>query len=239
MTFLNSLFEKSKIRTESKEEIEKNRIVVFLIPNKIYQEELLQIAKSATNVFGKIIYLSLNRPSESIIGALKEIDVNTEKFLFVDAVNKGVKPDIAYHNVVFINSPQDFEKFNIELNQIIEKEKFECLLFDSLSTLLIYHDDTTTVKFIHDLIMKLRLLHDSAEFTCLLDDVNSTLVKDLSMFADEIVNLGGEKAKLKEGEFRQERIAKLESESRAIEQAYASKLISEQSYLKTEERINQ
>ena len=238
MSFLDSLFAKPK-KESSKEQIIKNKVIIFLIPNKIYQAELLRIVESIANKFSRILYLSLNKPTESIIETFKEINIDTEKFLFVDGVNKDVQPNLTYNNIVFINSPENFEKFNTELNQIIENEKCECLIFDSLSTLLIYHDDTATVKFIHDLIVKLRLHNESAEFTCLLDDANSTLIKDISMFADEIINLEGEKTEITKNDLKREQIIKLENELKSIEQAYNSKLISEQSYLKTEERIIQ
>lgn len=236
MPFLD-LFKKSKKGSE-REKIEKNKIVVFLIPDKTYQEELLRIAKSAANVFNRTLYLSLNKPAEYFIDMFKQNSINVEKFLFVDAVSKEIKSGISDEGVIFVDSPKDLGKFDEELSHVLEKEEFECLIFDSLSTLLIYHDDNATVRFIHDLITRIRMHHAGAEFICLLEDVNSTLVKDISMFADEIVNLGREKTKIKEGELRQERIAKLEKELMAIEQAHNSQLISEQSYLNSKERIN-
>ena len=237
MSFLNNLFTKQN-KEVSKEEFKKNKVVIFLIPNNQYQIKLLRIAQSAAEIFSRVLYLSLNKPAESIVEILKENNIDTEKFLFVDAVQKDGKP-IEYHNFIFIDSPQNFEKFSGELMDILKKEKFGCLIFDSLSTLLIYHDDLAVVKFTHDLIVNIKLSNASGEFTCLLEDINSTLVKDISMFADEIINLGGEKTEIKEGELKREQIIKLESELKSVEQAYNSKLISEQSYLKTEERVKQ
>ena len=64
MSFLEYLTGKQK---EVKEDIEKNSIVVFLIPNKIYQDRLLRIAKSVASRFDKVLYISLNKPAEKII----------------------------------------------------------------------------------------------------------------------------------------------------------------------------
>ena len=211
MAFFDKIFKKSKNNEELNktttikiydEEITSNRIIIFLVPNKTYQVELLHITKSAADKFGRVLYISLNKPAESIIKILKEIDIDTEKFLFIDAVNKKVKSEIAYHNTVLINSPENFKKFSIELNRTLEKEKFECVIFDSLSTMLLYQDAYVVTRFTHDLIAKLMIANVNGEFICLSEDINSVLLKDISMFADKVIDLDKEKSDIAHLEFQ-------------------------------------
>jgi archaellum biogenesis ATPase FlaH len=71
----------------------------------------------------------------------------------------------------------------------MEAKKVESILFDSLSTLLIYEKTTTVIKFVHALMAKLRSLHVGAVFIVLKEDINPDLLKNLYMFADEVIDL--------------------------------------------------
>ena len=217
-------------------EIIKNKNIIFLIPKETYQVELLNIVKIAADKFNRIVYLSINKPAEKVIEVLKENNIYTEKFLFVDAVNIQVAATIGYHNIAFINSPENFEKFNQEFNQLVDKEKFECIIFDSVSTMLIYKNQSTIIKFIHDFIKKISIENASVVFTCLLEDINSALVKDITMFVDKVIEIAkDQEAKGKESG-KKVMINKLEKELESITKAYESKLISKESYLNTKIR---
>ena len=196
-----AFFNKKKQTEESPgcsydKEIEKNKIIVFLIPNETYQTELLRITKNVAEVCNRVdktLYISLNKPAEKIRKTLEENNINTKKFVFVDAVMKKVKLNVTDHGTLFISPPKYFDKFNSELNQIIEKEKAKCLIFDSLSTMLIYQDAITITKFIHDLVTKLIMNDACGEFMCLSEDVDSALIKDVSMFVDKVIDLRGKR----------------------------------------------
>ncbi len=233
MSFLEYLTGKQK---EVKEDIEKNSIVVFLIPNKIYQDRLLRIAKSVASRFDKVLYISLNKPAEKIIEILKRENIDARKFLFIDAITKRVKADASDHGIIFISPPADFDKFSTSLNQIIEKERVDGIIFDSLSAMLVYQDESTVIRFMHDFTAKLMVEHEFGGFICLLEDVNSALVKNMTTLADKVIDMGDEKAEIRQ-EDSEVIIAKLEKEISSIKQAYASKLISEQTYLHAKERI--
>ena len=237
MSFLNRL---AISRQPDKEKIMKSRIEIFIIPNKIYQEKLLEIIKSAAQEFkGKLLYMEALLPAEKIIETMKKNDVDSREIFFIDAVSKDIQADISDHGIAYISSPQNFAQFNADLMQILEKEKPECLIFDSLSTILLYQPDLVVVRFVHDLIAKLIVAHACGKFTCLLEDINSTLIKDVSMFADNVIDMGEQKQEAAR-EFtnkREEAIAKLENELQSIREAYALKFLSEESYLASKQRI--
>ena len=237
MSFLNRL---AISRQPDKEKIMKSRIEIFIIPNKIYQEKLLEIIKSAVQEFkGKLLYISINKPAEKIIETMKKNDVDSREIFFIDAVSKDIQADISDHGIAYISSPQNFAQFNADLMQILEKEKPECLIFDSLSTILLYQPDLVIVRFTHDLIARLIVAHACGKFTCLLEDINSTLIKDVSMFADSVIDMGEQRQEMIR-EFtnkKEEETAKLENELQSIREAYALKFLSEESYLASKQRI--
>lgn len=227
-------------RRQGKEKAAGSRIEVFLIPTGVYQEKLLEIVKNAVQEFkGRLLYVSINKPAEKIIDTLRKNGIATGGLLFIDAVSKDIRADVPSNGVVYIDSPQNFGQFNAELSQIIEKERFECIIFDSLSTILLYQPDLAIVKFAHDLIAKLIVAHACGKFTCLIEDMNSTLVKDVSMFADDVIDMGKQRreAVKDSGSKKGGAIAKLEKEMQSIKEAYALKFLSEESYLTSKERL--
>ena len=98
MGILNKMFGKSEnkepksqesnINAKNYKDFAKNGIFVFLIPNTSYQEELVGITKSFADKFGKVLYVSINRPAEKVSEIFKQNKINTEKFLFIDSTSK-------------------------------------------------------------------------------------------------------------------------------------------------------
>ena len=135
------------------------------------------------------------------------------------------------------------KQFDTELIQIIKDlEKFECLIFDSLSTLLIYKDESTVVKFTHNLIIDLIVAHASGDFLCLLDDSCKHLAKTITPFVDKIINISAdgeisEEIEKKISLKKKEKIQSLIRELKAIGKASVSGFISKETYLKTKERV--
>ena len=190
------------------------------------------------------MYLSLTKPAERVMEILRENNIDIKKFLFIDAATENVKSASREANgIIFVSSPKNFEKFDAELNQIVKDlEKFDCIIFDSLSTLLIYKDESTVVKFTYNLIMDLMVIHASGDFICLLDDSCIHLAKTITPFTDKInyISEDGEISEEKEKKIdlkKKEKIQSFIKELKAIEQAHTSEFISEESYLKTKERI--
>jgi len=112
-----------------------------------------------------------------------------KKFFFIDAVTASVKTPEENDNVVFISSPRALTELNITLNKVLEVGNLDCTVFDSLSTLLVYEDQMTVIRFVHNVMAKLRTTNSKGVFTALKEDITTNLMKDLNMFADKVVEL--------------------------------------------------
>jgi len=171
-----------------KTEIKKNKLLVAIVSNKGYNTKMTEITKDVSDN-KKMCYVSLNKPFDTIEENLKAKKINTNNFIFVDAITKGAgKKEAA--NVVFVSSPRALTELNITIGKILEVGKVKNLIFDSLSTLLIYEKPLVVVKFVHALIAKLRALNVTAVFIVLKDDVTPDLLKNLYMFADKVISIG-------------------------------------------------
>ena len=170
-------------------ELNKNQILVFLIPNDKYSESMIDISKLVSKKFNNLCYITLNKPFDTITLLFKENKINTDKFFFIDGATSGFKEPKDVLDVVFISSPKSLTELNININKIINKRKIPIIIFDSLSTLLVYEQPSTVIKFTHSVISSMRTSKVKCIFTALEKDIESELIKDLGMFVDRIVKL--------------------------------------------------
>ena len=170
-----------------KEEIEKNQIVVALIPNKEYAARLEEIITILPQLYKNICYVSLNKPYNVLINRLKKSKIDIKKFFFIDCITESVEGKPVKDSVLYVSSPRAFTELSIMIKKILEKIKIESIIFDSLSTLLIYEETMNVIRFAQSVMTTLRVRNSNGIFICLKEDVNTDLIKDLNMFADKII----------------------------------------------------
>jgi len=161
----------------------KGEIAVFVIPDKLYVSKIKELVSSLSSDYSRICYVSLNKPYPVISESLKKQGIDTKKFFFVDCTGNPSKNE---GQVVYVSSPKALTEMSITITKVLEMGKIEALIFDSLSTLLIYEQPSTVVKFTHSLISALRSRNAAGFFMCLKGGTGSEIVKDISMFADRI-----------------------------------------------------
>lgn len=176
--------------SDLKKSIKKGKIIVLVIPNEEYTKKILDIAKHFSTTHKATCYVSLNKLFNSLNTSLKEAKIKQDRFLFIDAITKSANPNAkAADNCLFVSSSSALTEMSISIGKCLGTGKFDGFLFDSLSTLLIYNKGETVCKFVHDLINKIKKSGTTAVFTALEGDTKSALLKDISMFVDEIVHL--------------------------------------------------
>jgi hypothetical protein len=216
--------------------VAKKRVVLFLIPWKIYLEGLLQINRCEANKCNRIVFVTINKPAERVIRFLRRHGIDSSKYLFIDAVTGRSAKSTS--NIKYISSPRNFKRFKKELNHILGAQKLECFIFDSLSTLLLYKDQNTVIRFGHNLITRLIIANADGKFTCLSRHGDSSLVKGISVFVDKVIDLrSGKRPSKVETTDKIDLISSLEYQLKSFRKAYSSKLLSEVSYFRIKKRI--
>lgn len=170
-----------------KAKIGKNKVVILVIPDEEYAEFMIKVSKSVASDYKKICYVNLNKSYFTLTNAFKSENINLNKFFFIDGVTKKAGEAKKAGNCLYVDAPNALTQLSLGINKIFKTFKPEILLFDSLSTILIYEEVNTVLKFVHSLIGKIRLVDCVAVFTVLEGDVSSNLIKDLSMFIDKLM----------------------------------------------------
>jgi hypothetical protein len=171
-------------------DIKKGEIVVLVIPNTLYSQKITEITQQGMQYSKAAIYISLNRPYDALTKNLKAANVLINKILFIDGITKSANPGaVEGKNCLYVESAGALTKISIILNKVLATEKFDTLMFDSLSTVLIYNESGAVSKFVHSVVNKAKQHGITAIFTILAGDASSTLLKELSLFVDKTINL--------------------------------------------------
>ncbi len=166
----------------------KQNVVLATVSAKNYQKTNIRLIKYLTqkvNIPG--VYVTLNKPFDTVDKIFKKENIDTRLIIFIDAITKTTNEKIKKTaNCLFIGTPENLSDISIAMDQAVtsleDKEKF--LFFDSLNTLLIYNDVTTVARFIHFLSGKMRAWKVMGIIISLEKSSNNDLINELSQFCD-------------------------------------------------------
>lgn len=173
----------------------KEYIALATVPASSYQSTNIEFVKHFTEVEGiPGVYVTLNKPYATIEGILKRAKVDTRMVIFIDAVTKTAGGELKKtKNCLYIGSPERLSDISIAMDQAVRaiplEEKF--VLFDSLSTLLLYNDPETVAQFIHFLAGKMRVWKIKGIIISLEKGANKALISKLTQVCDIVLELGG------------------------------------------------
>lgn len=136
--------------------------------------------------------ITTNQPSMVLRKLYLQEGIDLEHVRFIDAITKyaiGKVPEDV-ENVVFVKSPDDLTDMGIAITQILKEEGEEevFILFDSVSTMLIYLSSTNISRFIHFVTSKLKITGIAGVFLAVEKGLDPLLLSQLTTFVDEVVD---------------------------------------------------
>jgi archaellum biogenesis ATPase FlaH len=171
-----------------KDDVEQNNSILFVIPNETYNETLIDIIKQGVNNH-KVCYITISKGYAALNIILEKNKIKTDNFFFIDCITKTVKSQKDTDNCTFISSPNSLIELGLAINKTITKHAPEVVIFDSLSTLLIYHKDNIVSKMVQGLSNKFEAMNSKIIFTLTAKDKESILFKNLHMFISKVTEL--------------------------------------------------
>ncbi|MFH0972022.1 MAG: ATPase domain-containing protein [Candidatus Micrarchaeota archaeon] len=169
--------------------------IVLLVSNsKDYMQSnyaAMRLLMEAEDAAG--IYVTFNRPYDSLAEVLKTEKIDLERLYFLDLITQSTgKRGERTENCIFLPSPRNLTELSIALTQLIERmeQKNRFIFMDSLSTMLIYNSAGTVAQFTHFLVSKMRLWQVGMVLVSLEKETDQKLIDDLSQFCDKVIRLG-------------------------------------------------
>jgi len=171
---------------EHKLNIVEGEISLLLIPNEQYGKWIVDIAKHLSKLNKTVLYVSVNKPAKTLAAKLSKAGINVKNFFFLDTISASISSTEPLSNCIHISSGSALTELSIAIQKCLQLKKFDAVLFDSLSTLLIYNPNDVASHFIHNNVNQLRNANVTAVFTALEGDSKSQLLKDVNMFVDSV-----------------------------------------------------
>ena len=139
-----------------------------------------------------VMVVTTNQPSAMLVKNYESEGIDVSQIYFVDAITKyalgKVPSDVK--NCKFVNNPANITDIGIAITEILHKfpDEKPCILFDSVSTMLIYIPSINISKFIHFVTSKLRLLDSPGIFLAVEKSLDPLLMTQLVTFVDEVID---------------------------------------------------
>jgi len=169
------------------EDISKNSIILLTTSKTKYRDSM-NVIYSEIQKFGKIGYVTINKPYSSVIKDLEGKNIDKTNFFFVDAITATVQAPPAADNCIFVASPNALTDLGLAFSSLLAEKNRDLIFFDTISTLIVYQEIGSVIKFSHNLVTKARVTGKKVIFLSLKED-SETLIKDLNMFVDAVIDV--------------------------------------------------
>jgi hypothetical protein len=177
------------------EDLEQKKIfLVFSQPAKIRQQNI-EIIKNLSSLGFHTVVVTTNFPFGVLKKLYEQNGVSLEQVTFIDTVTKysiGTVQDVP-GIVRYVNNPANLTDMGIAVTEVLKElsGKKVCILFDSISTMLVYLSSPNISKFIHFVTNKLRLMDVSGIFLAVEKGLDPQLLTQLTTYVDEIIDETG------------------------------------------------
>lgn len=173
------------------------KLAILIIPPGSYVQISSEIPVEMVKEWGlEGVFVSANKPYLTMEESFRKLGI-LDKIIFVDCASRLAGDHPSAERLVLINNPADLTQLAISLTKSIDRlgeKKF--LVFDSLTTLLIYSKLDPLTQFAHSLGLMLKTKRVTCFFLAVDQEATKEMLSFLSTIADEFVhvaiNEGGE-----------------------------------------------
>lgn len=103
------------------------------------------------------IYVTFNKPVFVLMDFLQSKGIETDRLFFIDGISGATQNQLTgKNNFAVLSGPTALTELSIEITRAKETGQYEFILFDALSTILIYNSQKRTIQFTYFLMTKLR-----------------------------------------------------------------------------------
>lgn len=170
---------------------EGSSIYLYISDPARMKETNMNLVSELTAEGNSCIIITTNIPSSILKKLYEKRGIPQDKIFFIDAITKyslGTAP-INQLNTTFTSNPGNLTELGIAISEALKKRQGDhtALLFDSISTLLIYLSSPNISKFIHFVSNKIRLLDLRAVYLSAEKGLDPLLLTQISSIVDEVV----------------------------------------------------
>lgn len=174
------------------EALEEKRIFLLLSSPDHVRERNIEVIRELSMLGYHTVVITTNFPYSILIKLYRGAGVDPGAVSFIDAVTRN---SIGHAEnipgvVHFINNPGNLTDLGIAVTESLKEQSGRkvCILYDSISTMLIYLSSANISKFIHFVTNKLRLMDVSGIFLAVEKGLDPMLMSQLTTFVDTVID---------------------------------------------------
>ena len=171
---------------------QKQLFLVLSDPSKIRQRNI-ELIREISSLGYQTIVITTNFPYSILSKLYAESGVDLKNVMFIDTVTRHSMGNVVnVPGVVnYITSPSNLTDMGIAVTEALKAYpgKKVCILYDSISTMLIYMSSPNISKFIHFVTNKLRLMEISGIFLAVEKGLDPMLLSQLTTFVDKVIDM--------------------------------------------------
>jgi hypothetical protein len=159
-------------------------------PEKVNDMNLMVMKKILANGCIPLI-VTVNKPTKVLSKTYAKEGISPDSYYVIDAVTQysgGVcSPG---PRVKYVTNPSNLTDLGIAITELLKQmpEGKKCIIFDSVSMLLIHIPSATASKFLHFVVNKLQLSDISGIFLSVDKGLDPVILSQMSSFVDRILD---------------------------------------------------
>jgi len=174
----------------SLEGLPKSFVVLFIIGVKEYSETIIELIRVLRRKNARGVYLTINKPVEDLAKLFRKEKIETEGIFFIDAISAlSERQTVDGKTTIFLDSPTDLIEISNAVSKSLEVCKVDFLIFDSVSTLLLYNKPQAVEKLMHLLVGKMHSAGIKGFLIVVKSSQNSGIIETLSQFVDKSIEI--------------------------------------------------
>ncbi len=162
--------------------------ILVLIPDSAYMLKIHYIMREASDVDGRILYVTLNKTYRSLDQQFKAVGINVVHY--IDAISSSfLRPSTEFGDCTYISITLGLDDLHDLVVRLVRKHAIDFVVFDSLSSLAVYRRAEDIMRFVPRLIASLSLLDCSIIMTVLTNDEYRPEIRHVKMSVDKVLRM--------------------------------------------------
>ncbi|MDO8538134.1 MAG: ATPase domain-containing protein [archaeon] len=139
------------------------------------------------------VYITSNKSASYLLHSLEALEIDSSNIFFIDAISREEGSDeVAGKNISYVDSPNDLVDLSVKIDELFEsiKDKKEIVvIFDSITTLLIYNGKEAVEKFVHSIVGRFQRLKIKGILLMVRSEEHKGVTDEISQFCDKTFDL--------------------------------------------------
>jgi hypothetical protein len=173
------------------QELDQKSIFLILASPGTIRQRNIEIIHEISKLGYHTVVITTNFPFSILTKLYAQAGVPADQVSFIDAVTRnsmGSAENIT-GVVRYINNPANLTDMGIAVTEVLKEHSGRkvCIMYDSVSTMLIYLSSANISKFVHFVTNKLRLMEVSGVFLAVEKGLDPMLMSQLTTFVDRVI----------------------------------------------------